>query len=248
MNRLSRFLKPIIRAAIPKESPKGLFLHIQKTAGTSIVQIAKEHYGFDMSSHGDHVGKSRNEYLNTKFVSGHFGFNFARELMKDRYSFTFLRNPEERILSMYYFLRGQKKNLFPMYKVAKDLGLEEFLRAGSTDPMIKKRLWNNQVWQLSYGWANLENKTIDDFEPSELLTLAKENLGSFNHVGFTETFEEDRDVILRGLQLPIPNEIVMTNVSKKPKEELSNEVINLLHGLTELDRELYTYAKNKFQN
>jgi hypothetical protein len=246
MSRLSRFLKPIIRGNVSKESPKGLFLHIQKTAGTSIVQIAKEHYGLNMSNHGDHVGKSYNEFLNTKFVSGHFGFDFAKHLMKDRYSFTFLRNPEDRVISMYYFLRGQKKNIFPMYKVAKELSLEQFLRAGLSDPMVKKRLWNNQVWQLALGWANLENKSIEGFEPSTLLAMAKENLNDFNHVGFTETFEKDRDIILRGLRLPIPNEVVITNVSKKPKEKLSDDIISIISDLTELDRRLYDYAKSKF--
>jgi len=36
-------------------------------------------------------------------ISGHFGYGYANKLMKDRISFTFLRDPVERVLSLFYF-------------------------------------------------------------------------------------------------------------------------------------------------
>ncbi|ATX81423.1 Sulfotransferase family protein [Mariprofundus ferrinatatus] len=231
--------KSLANLFLNKRAPKGLFLHIQKTAGTSIIHIAQSYYRFGMISHGDHVGKPPKAFRNLKFVSGHFGYDFAQQLMGDRYSFTFLRNPESRILSMYYFLRGQKENLFPMYKLAKELSLTEFLRAGLTDPMVKQRIWNNQVWQLAHGWANRDGKKVEDFEPNQLLDLALTHIECFNHVGITETFEKDRDIILNALHLPLPEEKVVSNVSSRDSKPLSEEQAMLLKELTVLDWQLY---------
>lgn len=230
--------------ALPR---KALFLHIQKTAGTSIIHLACRYYGASMTSHGDYVGKPPEAFQDVRFVSGHFGYEFARRLMHDRYAFVFLRDPKKRILSMYSFLRSQKEDLFPMYRLAKELDLPAFLKAGFTHPMVKGHLWNNQVWQLACGWANPGKKKVGDFRPRELLSLAKAHLDEFDHVGFTETFEQDRDIILRALGLPTPWKKVRVNVSPKPRIEISSEVEALLDGLTELDRRLYAYAWQKFK-
>jgi len=227
--------------------PKGLFLHIQKTAGSSIVQIARQHYGTNMSSHGDHVGKIPADMMALDFVSGHFGYDFAKPLLNDRYSFTFLREPKQRILSMYYYLRGEKDNLFPIGKLAKKLSLQEFLKLGFTDSMVMQRLWNNQAWQLAYGWENSTKKQVQDFAPDELLAMASVNLESFSHVGFTDNFETSRDIILQELGIPIPEEKVVANVSQNSsKPDLSDEVLELLDALTEVDRKLYAIAKTSY--
>ena len=93
-------------------SPKpALFLHIQKTAGSSIVDLARQAYGSDeVVSHGDFFlqpapssldalvdakGDGSREFADHAFISGHFGFGFAQPMMQGRYSFTFLRDPIE---------------------------------------------------------------------------------------------------------------------------------------------------------
>jgi len=224
-----------------------VFLHIQKTAGTSIVDTARHYYGENMTSHGDHVGRSVTELMNTAFVSGHFGYEFARPLMDDRYSFTFLRDPEDRILSFYYYCRSRSPDEFPMCRFAQDHNLEDFLRAGFSDPMVKTRIWNNQTWQLACGYANLEKKHPNAFNPEELLGLAKKHLDEFSHVGFTQTFEQDRNTILRALKIPVPDEKVESNANKARKSvlDISLEAVQLLANLTELDRALYAYAWDK---
>jgi hypothetical protein len=220
-----------------------LFQHIQKTAGTTIVEIASQYYGSNMTSHGDHVGKPPGEFVGVPFVSGHFGFDFTRQLMSERYSFTFLRDPVKRVLSMYHFCRRQKPGASPMYRIAQELDLENFLRSAFDSPVVKSRIWNNQVWQLAHGWANLDKRQIDDFEPYRLLEMAQENLTAFSHVGFTEDFEVDRDIILDGLGLQRPQKKVIANARKQTSEtRLSSTEMELLEQLTALDRALYNYA------
>ncbi len=241
-----------MKAAEKKIYP-ALFLHIQKTAGTSIVELARPHYGSSMISHGDFIGHEPKEHVNTLFVSGHFGYDYAKELMSSRYSFTFLRDPVERILSFYFFCKIQQHDQFSIYKIARSRDLLSFLEAASDDPVIKKNIWNNQVWQLSHGYFLKNKQTLLDarevwqYSPNELLELAVSHLDNFSYVGFTETFEHDRDVIMKALGLPIPEQKVIANTTHdRPRvEDLSANVKNILDDLTMLDRQLYAIALSR---
>lgn len=223
-----------------------LFLHLQKTAGTSIIHLAREHYGDSIVSHGDCWGKSPDQLHQIRFISGHIGYDFARSLMQGRYTFTFLRDPAERILSMYYFCRTRDPEEFAIYKKAQELTFSEFLEAGLHDPLVRKNIWNNQVWQLAHGYAHLDSRSIDDFGENDLLRLAKVHLAEFSHVGFTETFAADVVPILEALGFPRAKN--MPKLNETPgRPEVSAQppaVRDLLHRLTELDRELYLYARH----
>lgn len=229
-------------------SVPALFLHIQKTAGTSLLHRARQFYEESIVTHGGCWGKSADQLRHIRFISGHIGYNFAQPLMQGRYTFTFLRDPVERILSMYYFCRSRDPKEFDIYDMAHKLDLREFLEAGQCDPCVRKNIWNNQVWQLAHGYAHLDERSISDFGEDELLRLAKEHLGKFSHVGFTETFIADSRRISRSLGLPLTKEMPTlnstpgrTNAAQQPPD-----VRCLLERLTELDREFYEYARHHF--
>jgi len=250
MSRLEGVGKTFFSRVFKRKPPKGLFMHIQKTAGSSLVDIAKYYYrNKNMISHGDHLGHDAREFMNVVFISGHFGYEFAKPLMPGRYSFTFLRDPVERILSLYFFCRGQNPDDNTMYKCAHELSLEGFLHAGFEDPVIKTHIWNNQVWQLACGYSNPEEKYYDSFEASEMLNMAKAHLNDFSYVGFTETFEEDRNIILSALEIPVPKEKVESNVNpdRKSAADISAEAARLLQDLTILDRNLYEFSWKKYK-
>lgn len=225
-----------------------LFLHIQKTAGTSIVHLARQFYGESITSHGECWGKTPAQLSHVKFVSGHIGFDFARPLMEGRFAFTFLRDPAERILSMYYFCKARYPDEFEIYRRARDLDLRGFLAAGLTDHCVRKNIWNNQVWQLAHGYAHLDERSIEDFSESELLHLAKEHLTRFSHVGFTETVDKDAAAILKALGLPQARQLPRMNSSpdRPGVKGLPPEIKAMLDELTVLDRALYEFAWNDF--
>lgn len=224
---------------------RALFLHIQKTAGTAVVDAVRPYYADSITTHGDCWGSEPCDLARIKFVSGHIGYDFAHQLMRDRYTFTFLREPRDRILSMYYFCRSRDPAAFIIYQRAHELSLDEFLRAGFTDPWVRKNVWNNQVWQLAHGYAHLDKRTISDFGEAQLLDLAQRHLGELSYVGFTDTFSEDTAAVLGALALPTSLGLRRVNaLDQRPRcENLSRETMALLDQLTVLDRQLYTYAK-----
>lgn len=223
---------------------KALFLHIQKTAGTSIVKLAARYYGnHNVASHADYVGKAPQQFRNTPFVSGHFGYDYARKLMLSRYSFTFLRDPAERILSYYYFCRGRKSSEYLQYELARQLTLNQFLEQGLPGGMLRSAMWNNQCWQLAHGYDGDPAIGIDTLSPDELLRLAISHLQEFSYVGFTSTFAEDKDRITQALGISgtVPN--VRANTTEGATYTgLPRSTRQLLEQLIELDRELFRYA------
>jgi hypothetical protein len=238
--------------AAPALLEPAVFLHIQKTAGTSLVHLAARHYGNEnIITHGEYVGRTPESLANIPFVSGHFGFDYAKTLIKTRMSFTFLRDPAERILSLYHFYRTQDPDTFPMYRIAHESSLAEFLRKGLEDPMVRSRIWNNQTWQLAHGYGCRDKREIPDFSPQALMDLAMEHLQDFTFIGLVERFERDAALVAQALGWPSAQESIRENARPRSMtvSDYTAEEKFLMEELTALDMLLYEHVKTTmYQN
>lgn len=221
-----------------------VFMHTQKTAGTSLITLARRYYKEDMISHGDYLKHTPESLSRIGFVSGHFGYAYARPLMQSRYSFTFLRDPAERLLSFYYFCRKSDPTEYPVYRMAQELKLEDFLAAGLESPEIRPYLWNQQAWALACGWGNPGRLKSHEIPEERILADALAHLEEFSHIGFTETFDEDMATIFRALRLPAPDGewIRNANAGRPRLPEVSDAARRLIGQLTQLDDILYRHA------
>ena len=230
-------------------SVPALFLHIRKTAGTSIVQMAMDHYGYEnVCSHGAYMGKSPSGLKKFPFISGHFGYDFAQALMPDRFSFTFLRDPIERIISLYCFCRTRDPEEFPIYRAASDHDLNGFLQAASDDDLVRSYISNSQVWCLASGPGYYET-VMDKMTADERFHRALTNAGRLSFIGFTETFEDDARLILHALKMKTVQTVRHDNVTqnKIAVSRLPARTRQLLEELTQWDRKLYDTLFKKFK-
>jgi hypothetical protein len=226
---------------LEKKPVPALFLHIRKTGGTSIVRQAIGHYGYEnVCNHGDYMGKSPGDFKHLPFVSGHFGFDYARELMAGRFSFTFLRNPIERILSLYSFCRVQDPEEFPIYRAAATHDLDGFLQAADSDALVRSYIRDSQVWCLASGPGYGECAS-DALPPEKMFEQALTNTEQLSFIGFTETFDDDARRIMRALNMNLIDTIRKDNVTrdKIAVADLPDRTIRLLEELTQWDQKLY---------
>ncbi|MFK8049902.1 MAG: sulfotransferase family 2 domain-containing protein [Halioglobus sp.] len=243
--------RPISRPLVL--SRKIVFLHIAKTAGTSIVHFFRKHMPPEsICSHGDflHLGSDRIERQESlgafQFVSGHFGYDEVAALLPDAYSFTFLRDPIDRVLSFYQFcMHEEMQRQFPVARAAKDLGLDGFVH--STAPEVSEAMDNLQCWQLARSYWHEDRQMLARLNDSELLQLAETHLEELSHIGLTETFDLDVKKMLKdlGIQRKLPKGKQFVTTNPIVRDSLKPSTLATLEQRVALDTALHDRIRSR---
>jgi hypothetical protein len=174
-----------------------IFIHIPKTAGQTFSSVLNRAYPgsaiYDLYGYGSAIPDAaarlrmmdEAQKAQLQLIRGHYEFGLHMALPQPATYITFLRDPVERVISLYYYLL--RDPLHPLYDVlhTQRISLEAF---ASSDAM--SHLTNVQVQYLS----GLK-QTYDPQSPDPaLLPLAIQNLTQFCVVGIAEQF--DRSLIL----------------------------------------------------
>ena len=214
--------------------------------------MARRCYGRgNVISHDDFLDDETPDLETIPFVSGHFGFDVVAPLLVDRFSFTFLRNPEDRLISLYDFCRRKAPDT-PLQEAAQGRTIEQFLLLAQRDsgahPSVREAIWNNQVWQLASGRSkDSESRnakaSTNDLSNEALLERAIQNASKLNYVGFQETFDVDVDEIFKTLVGFWRPRVRRDNVTpnKLRTAKLSDACKQILQEMTELDTRLYDH-------
>jgi hypothetical protein len=235
------------------QRPVLLFLHVPKTAGTTLtncvyVEYAPETvaeywedgdwlrggiYYFPRGIHED--GAPSPDEIRTlgrsdlRAVTGHFSFGIHQFVQGEAVYVTVLRNPVDRVVSLYYHALREPDDPFHE-RVAGGLGLEAFVAACPEA-------------------ANGQTRRIAGAGGDALLDAAKENLERrFAVAGLTERFDETVVLLRRKLgwkRMPyyLPG---LVNTRKRPRSAIDPDVLALIEGRNQLDRELYDHACELF--
>jgi hypothetical protein len=232
------------------EDTTAIFLHIPKTAGTTMHRIIERQYSregivsFGPDAHQsirEFKALSRERRAQIRMLKGHMGFGLHRHLPNPAVYFTIMRDPVERVVSHYYhILRDSNHYLYP-YTEDGRLGLADFLKT-----KVPLMLDNGQTRLVSGVWDKVPFGSCDQ----EVLEIAKKNLDEhFALVGLTERFDET--LCLLQVILGWSNDIsyVRENVARnRPcKNDLSSETLAAVVETNRLDMALYDYATQSFQ-
>ena len=189
---------------------------------------------------------------NVRVVSGHFSFGLHRYLDRPTRYITVLRNPIDRVVSLYYFTRRRdhyrravartdiRSTLHQLVKEISEGTLEQFVTT-----LKYKQVDNGQTRRLSgveppFGLCT-----------QIMLEAAKQHLKEmFDAVGTLERFDQTVRVFAHRLGWNLSDLVTSTKIKRnvnpsRPKlEELPERILRLIRSYNEFDIELYRYANS----
>ncbi len=216
-----------------------IFLHIPKTAGTTLRTVIDRHYPRHATYCFYEYPKDRHEFFalseerrrELRVLQGHIRFGFHRFLSIPVDYITLLRDPVDLVMSLYYWIpRTRDAWLYPWVE---GKSLSDFAANGST--------WINNI-QTRLISGQINDPTDED------LKSAINNLNvHFTAFGLHGRFDESLMLFKRRLGWK-STFYARQNVTKgRPsKHEAPFSTISLIEKNNALDMELYEFARNKF--
>lgn len=246
-----------------------VFLHIQKTAGTSLQQMLTESFGAKnvFTSVEDTLHLHCPGELSTYSVfSGHFNYDSLRYIPRANPSvITFVRDPKQRLLSLYYHWRSHEPT-HPNYKygphLANQMTLSQFFGSDRVVEKMAFGVWNHMTWVIMgqdqwttwYSQLYPHSKAPSrQFVDNEIRPLIRQRLDRLFHVGLQEDFENSVAALFAKLNRPVPTprkENVTDRLgaddsrfkSNFIKESPTQETTQLLDRLVILDQVIFEEA------
>lgn len=225
--------------------PLIVFLHVPKTAGTTLARIIERQYEARTILHlyesnfGEELTAVHGNRMDLlRVVMGHFYFGVHTFVPRSSTYITILRDPVDRVVSHYHFVRHQPSHY--LYDAACRMSLAEYVEfCNHQEP-------NNDQARLLAGKGNGPSfGTCTD----DMLAAAKENLANrFSVVGLTEEFDASVMLMKRvfGWRNPF---YASENIGavRSRKENTPPDTLRVIRAYNTLDIELYRYAQELFR-
>lgn len=226
-----------------------LFLHIPKTAGTTLHSIMGLNYPQDAmystdpasaNPFGDFMALDARSRNKIKVIVGHFNFGFHTLILGKSVYITVLREPIERMLSEFYHIKRDPAH-----------GLHGLVQSGQMDLIgyldhLRSIYLDNRQTRMFAGAA--EESERGEKSSAKMLAIAKNNLK--NHisvVGMTEQFDETLLLVQKRLGWQHTFYTKRNVTSNRPKQQdlPPNEQQALLEH-NQYDLALYRYGQALF--
>ena len=227
-----------------------VFLHIPKTAGTTLVKILRRQYGRKYSypilgnlheSVVAFTSKSQVDRDCYRLIRGHWPFGLHEYFSGKTKYISVMRDPLERLISLYYYIKRIPSHYLYEQVTSRNLSLDEFLTGD-----LSAELDNGQLRLL----AGCEKTVPVGGIRQEHLDLAKNNIENhFAVVGLTKRFDETLLLykhMLGWKRYPYYHRLNVT-ASRPPVEAATPETIKFVLQRNRFEVELFDWVSERFE-
>jgi hypothetical protein len=224
-----------------------IFMHIPKTAGGTLrhmlLRMMGEEHTFPI--YGEQRAKTielfkqlpDQQKRQLRFISGHIPFGIHDYVPQRCTYLTFLRNPVDRIISLYYYIRRATDHPLHERIEAQNLSLAAFIELEDVEEEM-----NAQVKYLCGIPYFYEGSATDN-----LLEIAQRNLQTHFVTGIAEEFDTSLAMMQRRFGWPQPYyRSVHVNPQRQLYDAIPDSVIQMIRERNQLDEALYNAAKIDF--
>ncbi len=230
-------------------APLVIFLHIPKTAGTTLHLIMAQqydpwvvyHFANNRPSKAIHdfraLPQTRQEGMTALY--GHVPFGLHEHLDRPCKYITILRDPVERIISNYYFVLRRERHFAHQGVRDGQMSLKDFVTSNIVPRM------DNTMTRMLAGARRIPFGEC----PPELLEEAQANLRDhFALVGLTERFDETLMLLRSMLGWPEPYYARFNVTPNRPRQaEIPADTLSAIEEINHLDVELYRHVQQLFE-
>jgi len=216
------------------------FLHIPKTAGTAFTEWLRGLY-FPNEVY-DNIGTWHPDVAQAKLFCGHLHLSTLRDSGRT-HIFTILRDPAERLVSLYRFGRSTLSG-WPESDPVKSLSFEEWLKCETPETLVHRDFYRRIVLTAEeQGEPSTESRT----------RLALERYAELAAVGLQEELAPFVTRVAQILSLPTTVELAHLNTAERnsffvpdypERPQLSASCRELLTEVTEADYAIYNHFRN----
>ena len=246
-----------------------VFLHVEKTGGTSLQNMLLQSFGAARvyHEHNDSLHLHSPAQLSMYSVfAGHFNYDSLAFIPRRQLKlFTFVREPMQRLLSLYHFWRSHDPSaprFHESMKLAQELGIETYYAA--SDVARSPSTWNHMTWCVMGDrqwrqWRRLLAGVRGERRVRVIESLRapiRERLREFSFVGLQENFTGSCRELFRIMGRPCPDEradhsveqlsATSSYIRKSARPVLTPRAIEVMADLVELDAMLYEEAKTLY--
>jgi hypothetical protein len=227
-----------------------IFLHIGKTAGTTLRQVLRRNFRSSDIMVVRVRGRPREETLERfgtlpeevrarpRLIMGHTVFGLHELIPRPSTYISMVREPKSLVVSQYRFVLRTPGHRHHELVTSAGMGLGEYIRSG-----ISMEMDNSQTRAIAGDRDTPYGECSD-----EMLERAKRNVEErFAVVGLTERFDESLVLLQKAFGWSRLG-YVRANVSpKRNPVELTDDDLTLIEEHNRLDRELYRFVTERFE-